>query len=218
MGVNTDEEDHSRILEFFAMKKEEIPGLRIIKLEEDMAKYKPTSSDLSAEALTAFVQDFLDGKLKQHLLSQDLPEDWDKEPVKVLVSSNFDEAALDAGKDVLVEFYAPWCGHCKQLAPIYDKLGEKCKDSETVVIGKMDATVNELEHTKVQSFPTIKLFKKGDNKIVEYNGERTLEGLTKFLETDGEYGQGPSEDGAEEPEEEEEEEAPEGDEHDHEEL
>merc|ERR1711872_507591 len=180
--INTDEEDHSRILEFFAMKKEEIPGLRIIKLEEDMAKYKPTSSDLSAEALTAFVQDFLDGKLKQHLLSQDLPEDWDKEPVKVLVSSNFDEVALDAGKDVLVEFYAPWCGHCKQLAPIYDKLGEKFEDNEAVVIAKIDATVNELEHTKIQSFPTIKLYKKGDNEVVDYNGERTLEGLTAFLE------------------------------------
>lgn len=52
----------------------------------------------------------------------------------------------------------------------------------------MDATVNELEHTKVNSFPTIKLFKKGTNQVIEYNGERTLEGLDKFLATGGEYG------------------------------
>lgn len=180
--INTDEEDHSRILEFFGMKKDEVPGLRIIKLEEDMAKYRPDSYDLTESGLTSFVQSFLDGKLKQHLLSQDLPEDWDKEPVKVLVSSNFDEVVFNKDKDVLVEFYAPWCGHCKQLAPIYDQLGEKFKDHDSIVIGKMDATVNELEHTKIQSFPTLKMYKKETNEVVDYNGARTLEGLTDFLE------------------------------------
>lgn len=186
--INSDEEDHQRILEFFGMKKEEVPALRLIKLEEDMAKYKPSSSEITSEVIEEFVQDFLNGKLKQHLLSQDLPEDWDKTPVKTLVSSNFDEVAFNKDKDVLVEFYAPWCGHCKQLAPIYDQLGEKFSSDDNVVIAKMDATVNEMEHTKITSFPTIKLYKKGDNSVVEYNGERTLEGLTKFLESGGDYG------------------------------
>jgi len=191
--INTDEEDHSRIMEFFGMKKDEVPGLRIIKLEEDMAKYKPDSYDLSEENLTNFVQKFLDGKLKQHLLSQDVPEDWDATGVKTLVSSNFDDVVFNEEKEVLVEFYAPWCGHCKQLVPIYDQLGEKFKDHESIVIAKMDATANELEHTKIQSFPTLKFYKK-DNTVVEYNGERTLEGMTKFLETGGVYGQAAPED------------------------
>lgn len=185
VSINADEEDHNRILEFFGMKKEEIPSMRIIQLQEDMAKFKPEKSDLGVDSIKEFVQTFLDGKLKQHLLSQELPEDWDKNPVKVLVSSNFDEVAFDKTKDVLVEFYAPWCSHCKQLAPIYDQLAEKYKDLETVVIAKMDATVNELEHTKIQSFPTIKMYKKGDNSIVDFNGERTLEGLSKFIESGG---------------------------------
>ena len=45
-----------------------------------------------------------------------------------------------------------------------------------VVVAKMDSTANELEDVKVQGFPTIKLFKKGDNKVIDYNGERTLDG------------------------------------------
>merc|ERR1711963_687875 len=184
--INTDEEDHKRILEFFAIKEDELPTFGAIKLGEDMAKFKPENDAIDADNVKAFVADFLEGKLKQHLMSEEVPEDWDKEGVKVLVGKNFHEVAMNKDKDVLVEFYAPWCGHCKQLAPIWDKLGEKYKDSETVVIAKMDSTANELEEVKVQGFPTIKLFKKGTNEIVDYNGDRTEEGFSKFLdENDG---------------------------------
>lgn len=81
------------------------------------------------------------------------------------------------------------CGHCKQLAPIYDQLGEKFADTD-VIVAKIDATANELEHTKITSFPTIKLYKKGDNAVIDYNGERTLEGFTKFLESGGQDSEG----------------------------
>lgn len=76
------------------------------------------------------------------------------------------------------------------MAPIYDQLGEKFADSKTVVIAKIDATANELEHTKITSFPTIKLYKKGDNAAVDYNGERTLEGFSNFLESGGQDSEG----------------------------
>ena len=85
-------------------------------------------------------------------------------------------------------------GHCKQLAPIWDQLGEAYKDHENIVIAKMDSTANELETVKVQGFPTLKYFMAGDNKVVDYNGERTLEGLKKFLESGGKDGAGVPED------------------------
>merc|ERR1711994_1090777 len=182
--INTDEEDHKRIMEFFGLEESELPSMRIIKLEEDMSKFKPESTELSDENIRAFLDDVLSGKLKPHLKSEEVPEDWDKEPVKVLVGKNFAEVALNKDKNVLVEFYAPWCGHCKQLVPTWDKLGEKFADSADIVIAKMDSTANELEDIKIQGFPTIKLFKKGDNKVVDYNGERTLEGFAKFLEAE----------------------------------
>jgi len=56
------------------------------------------------------------------------------------------------------ELSEKWCGCCSQL-------GEKYKDSDTIVVAKMDATANELEHTKITSFPTLKLYTKGENKV-----------------------------------------------------
>merc|ERR1711912_17814 len=180
--INTDEEDHKRILEFFGIVDSELPTFRAIRLGEEMAKFKPEDDKFDADNVESFVTDFLEGKLKQHLMSEEIPEDWDKEGVKVLVGKNFHDVAMNTEKDVLVEFYAPWCGHCKQLAPIWDKLGEKYKDHESIVIAKMDSTANELEEVKVQGFPTIKLFKKGTNEVVDYNGDRTVAGFSKFLE------------------------------------
>jgi protein disulfide-isomerase A1 len=191
--VNTDEEEHVRILEFFGMTQEDVPAMRIIQLKEEMTKYKPESSDLSEDTIRKFANDFLEGNLKQHLLTQALPEDWNKNSVWVLTGSNFDEVALDKSKDVLVEFYAPWCGHCKQLAPIYEQLGDKFKDREDIVIAKMDSTANELEHTKIQSFPTIKLYKR-DGEVVDYTGPRTLESLSIFVESAGQKTEAPKED------------------------
>ena len=62
--------------------------------------------------ISKFVQDFLDGKVQPSIKSEPVPEKQDG-PVHVIVAHNYDEIVMDDDKDVLVEFYAPWCGHCK---------------------------------------------------------------------------------------------------------
>ncbi|KAJ2323908.1 protein disulfide-isomerase precursor, partial [Coemansia sp. RSA 2702] len=106
--------------------------------------------------------------------------------VFVLVSKQFNEVVFDKSKDVLVEFYAPWCGHCKNLVPIYDKLGAAMKSNQNLVIAKMDAIANDVPSSEsalqIYGFPTIVFIRGEDNAIVEYTGNRSIESLVEFIE------------------------------------
>ena len=139
-----------------------------------------------SKAVTTFIKKYLAGELKKTIKTEDVPENWDSEPVKVLVGKNFNDVALDKSKHVFVEFYAPWCEHCKSLAPIWDKLGEEFRDDDSVLIAKMDATANEVEGINVEVYPALKMWIKETNKVVDFNGARDFETLVQFVKTAGE--------------------------------
>ena len=91
---------------------------------------------------------------------------------------------MDPTKDVLIEFYAPWCGHCKKLAPIYDELGAQLASIQNLVIAKMDSTANEVDGVDISGFPTIKFYPANKKQSpINYDGDRTKEGFLKWLKT-----------------------------------
>ncbi|XP_018423221.1 PREDICTED: protein disulfide-isomerase A2 [Nanorana parkeri] len=176
---------HAGILEYFGLQNSDIPTIRFINIDL-VKKYAFRAEKITTEAVREFCQGVLDGKIKQNLLTEELPEDWDKKPVKVLVGTNFDEVAYDETKNVFVEFYAPWCTHCKELEPIWEELGEKYKDHPNVIIAKMDATANEIDGMRVRGFPNLRFFPAGPGrKMIEYTKNRTVELFTKFIDSGG---------------------------------
>ncbi len=128
---------------------------------------------------------YLTGKLKPIVKSQPIPKN-NKGPVTVVVGKTFDDIVMDSKKDVLIEFYAPWCGHCKKLEPDYIALGKKYKNEKNLVIAKMDATVNDVPYDsyKAEGFPTIYFAPSSSkqNPVKFEGGKRDVEELSKFVE------------------------------------
>ncbi|CAF2416279.1 unnamed protein product [Rotaria sp. Silwood2] len=92
-----------------------------------------------------------------------------------LTDSNFQSTVLDSEDAWLVEFMAPWCGHCKSLAPEWARAATELKGK--VKLGVVDATVHTqlAQRYGVQGFPTIKFFPAGrkDGQAEDYNGGRS---------------------------------------------
>ncbi|KAL8545460.1 hypothetical protein ACS0TY_005568 [Phlomoides rotata] len=135
---------------------------------------KKYGGDRSAEALAEFVNTEAGTNVKLAAIPSN---------VVVLTSENFDEIVLDEKKDVLVEFYAPWCGHCKNLAPTYEKVATALKLEEDVVIANVDADKYKDigEKYGVSGFPTLKFFPKNNKAGEEYDGGRDVDDFVTFI-------------------------------------
>lgn len=136
----------------------------------------------SVENLEKFVTDLLAGSLEPYIKSEPLPAD-NSGPVKVIVGKNFDEIVNDPTKDVLIEFYAPWCGHCKTLEPKFNELGEKLAGNKDIVIAKMDATQNDPPaNYEVKGFPTLYWAPMGRKENPKkYEGGRDVKDFVQFI-------------------------------------
>ena len=111
-----------------------------------------------------FIKAFEAGLLQEHLKSEPIPDE-NYGPLYKVVGENFDEMVADSDTDVFLEVYAPWCGHCKELAPTIKKLAKRFKDVPTVKICDMDGTVNEHPLVKdAKGFPAIYFFPRGEGR------------------------------------------------------
>eukprot|EP00727_Mastigamoeba_balamuthi_P007451 m51a1_g3326 putative protein disulfide isomerase (474) ;mRNA; f:364489-365986 len=146
-------------------------------------RFKGEAAAFSVEAARKLAREYLEGKLERHIKSEPVPAKND-EDVLTVVGKTFEDEVVKSGRDTMLLFYAPWCGHCKALHPKYDELAKKLAPHKDLVrIAKIDATANEYPpHFKVNGFPTMYFVKASDPAHpVEYNGDREVADLEKFV-------------------------------------
>ena len=136
-------------------------------LPEKNGKYR-MEEPFNAKAGKAFLDSYLKGEAKPFLKSADIKEGWDKETVKEVVALQFADMIKQVDRPhYVLMVYAPWCGHCKEFGPKYDKAAAyfENKFGNEVVFVKMDGTENELENMAVSGFPTVFVFPKHMHKM-----------------------------------------------------
>merc|ERR1711973_341935 len=138
----------------------------------------------SLKDLSDFVASMSGAEAKAADKKEEVTEDA-KDSVTVLDNSNFADTV--AKGVTFVKFYAPWCGHCKRLAPTWVQLADKFASTEGVTIAKVDCTSGDNKNKDlcnaqgVNGFPTLNIYKDGE-KVEEFNGKRGLDDLAAFVD------------------------------------
>nr|CDS17464.1 protein disulfide isomerase A3 [Echinococcus granulosus] len=156
-------------------------GAMVIIMGENGKNYL-MSDKFGVSELKKFVSDFAAGSLEPYIKSEPIPEKQEGSVMKV-VGRTFEKVVLDESKDVLVEFYAPWCGHCEALKPKYEELAKKLSKEKDVIVAAVDATANSFPPAfDVQGYPTIYWVPKASkDKPIPYKGGREVDDMLKFV-------------------------------------
>ncbi|KAG2647849.1 protein disulfide isomerase-like 1-4 isoform X2 [Panicum virgatum] len=148
---------------------------------EDARKFF-LDGEVSLDSIKDFAESFLEDKLTPFYKSEPVPESNDGD-IKIVVGKNLDLIVLDESKDILLEIYAPWCGHCQSLEPTYNKLAKHLRGIDSLVIAKMDGTSNEHPRAKPDGYPTILFYPAGKKSFepITFEGDRTVVEMYKFI-------------------------------------
>jgi len=160
------------------------PAIAVQKKAGDKKKYLYTG-EMTSAAIIRFVEDVESGRIQPNLKTEPAPSS-NSGNVRTVVGSTFREEIFSDTKDVFLFVSAPWCGHCKKLDPEYEKLANKLRSEELddlIKITKIDGVANDSPDEAIEwtGFPTLLFFKAKTREPLKYEGERTANGLWKYI-------------------------------------
>ncbi len=89
---------------------------------------------------------------------------------------------------MLLKVYAPWCGHCKTIAPEFLAAAKAIAHNENIMLAEFDGTLNEANEIQIQGYPTILWYPKDKSaEVVTFNGGRDMAGILDWIKDHSEY-------------------------------
>jgi protein disulfide-isomerase A1 len=167
-----------------------LPTIRIAEVTMTRVnKFRPAHEITNEADLIEFGEKWGRGKIPLYMRSLPRPEPLPSGRYEELVADTWDEFIEEqAHKDVFVNCFAPWCGHCRNFRPKFQELQRKTRHVKTLDVLFFDATQNDLpEEIRVSSYPTLYFFpalREGETKRadpIKFTTERTIEAMLDFL-------------------------------------
>nr|CCC93939.1 protein disulfide isomerase [Trypanosoma congolense IL3000] len=149
-------------------------------MKQDVKYFHTMTEVVTPGSLEKFITDFVEGRVEPTIKSLPIPE---KETVggKTTIVAKTMDKHLTSGKDMLILFFAPWCGHCKNFAPTYEKIAAEFNESN-IIVAELDATANYVNSSifKITGFPTV-FFVPSGGKPILFEGDRSLGNVSEFV-------------------------------------
>ncbi|CAO2039204.1 unnamed protein product [Urochloa humidicola] len=163
------------LFKYFGVKESEAP---FILIAASTGNYIKTS--LEPDQILPWLKEFTDGTLLPCVKSDPIPE-VNNQPVKVVVANSLNDVVFNSGKNVLLEFYVPWCFYCQKLALVLKEVALSLQNDEDVIIAKMDASSNDIPPDfKIEGYPTLYFYSSGGN-LLSYEGVWIAEEIIYFI-------------------------------------
>jgi protein disulfide-isomerase A1 len=183
-GIKGDLEE--RLAEYYDIKEDMLPLIKItdVKSDEDIRIYTYNHTEITQENIIQFVEDFLAGRLKKQLKSEEIPNETYENGVYKIVSKTWDHVMKNIPRHFLVWFSDLSHTEDKIFRLVYEELARLYATQSDIIIARIDMSKNELEDEVIEKFPHVRLYLKdikAQGFSMHYSGDNSLQDLRKFL-------------------------------------